>query len=336
VEYGETLTKPQNLRAQNLNSLPVLREILRQGSVSKAAKVLNLTQPALSNILKQLRAHFDDELVVRDGLAMRLTAKGLSILAPLEQALASIEQILDEPLFNPAQSADRFRIATSDHITNVLCVPITRILAHEAPSMQAQFLMINRHAALELKAGHADFAIASSATLGSGLTDASTTADMRSEILVSERLVYVARSDDEAVTKGLALADYLDRPHAAFALDSEQHASVESMVLTGLGYRQNNRILVSTYQSLPALVAATGCLAVMPETMARAAAKLYPIQIATPPIPLPDLNWLLIWHKRNDKNPVMLWVRSMLPRCMDAFCAAPSKTVAAAGPSAAP
>jgi LysR family transcriptional regulator, nod-box dependent transcriptional activator len=320
------LAKSQNLRNINLNSLPVLREILRQGSVSKAAEALNLTQPALSNMLKQLRAHFDDELVVRDGLGMRMTAKGQAILAPLEQALTSLENVLDEQAFDPSRSTDQFRIATSDHIINVLSVPVAKIMAAEAPLMQAQFLMINRQTALELKAGHADFAIASSATLGSGLTDTATTAEISGKYLTSERLVYIARSDDADVTKGLSLAQYLARPHATFALDSEHHASVESMVLADMGHRQNNRLLLSTYQSLPMIVAETGCLAVMPETMAINAARLYPIQIATPPIAFPHIKWLLIWHKRNDKNPVMLWVREMIPRCLDAFCSVPVAT----------
>jgi LysR family transcriptional regulator, nod-box dependent transcriptional activator len=317
------LAKSQNLRSINLNSLPVLREILRHGSVSKAAEALNLTQPALSNMLKQLRAHFDDELVVRDGLGMRMTAKGQAILAPLEQALMSIENVLDERSFDPAHSTDQFRIATSDHIINVLSVPIARIMAAEAPRMQAQFLMINRQTALELKAGHADFAIASSATLGSGLTDTATTAEITGEYLTSERLVYVARNDDSEVAAGLSVEQYLARPHATFALDSEHHASVESMVLNGLGHQQNNRLLLSTYQSLPMIVVETGCISLMPETMARNAAKLYPVQIAMPPITFPDIKWVLIWHKRNDKNPVMMWARQMIPRCLDAFCSAP-------------
>jgi DNA-binding transcriptional LysR family regulator len=61
------LTSAKNLRALNLNHLPILREILRKASVSKAAEALNLTQPAVSNVLKALRAHFDDKLLTRHG-----------------------------------------------------------------------------------------------------------------------------------------------------------------------------------------------------------------------------------------------------------------------------
>lgn len=45
----------KSLRAINLNLLPVLGELLRQRSVTKAAESLNLTQSGVSEALGRLR-----------------------------------------------------------------------------------------------------------------------------------------------------------------------------------------------------------------------------------------------------------------------------------------
>ncbi len=64
----------KSLRAVNLNLLPVLRELLRERSVTRAAEKLHLTQSGVSEALSRLRYHFQDELLVRVGRKMIPTA----------------------------------------------------------------------------------------------------------------------------------------------------------------------------------------------------------------------------------------------------------------------
>ena len=52
----------------SLNHLLVLDVLLSERSLTKAARVLNLTQPALSKTLARLRQYFGDPLFVRVGL----------------------------------------------------------------------------------------------------------------------------------------------------------------------------------------------------------------------------------------------------------------------------
>jgi hypothetical protein len=49
----------------DLNLLRVAAALLEAGSVSRAAKVLGLSQPSVSESLAKLRSHFDDALFVR-------------------------------------------------------------------------------------------------------------------------------------------------------------------------------------------------------------------------------------------------------------------------------
>lgn len=83
-----------NMRAVNLNLLPVLSALLEERNVTRAARRLGLTQPAVSNALAQLRGLLDDPILVRSGSRMVPTERALCLAATgqksLEDSLATL------------------------------------------------------------------------------------------------------------------------------------------------------------------------------------------------------------------------------------------------------
>src|SRR5215471_14403826 len=63
------------LHRVNLDLLPILHELLRTRSVTRTARSFNMTQPAVSRALRQLRAAFEDELLISLGRDTRLTER---------------------------------------------------------------------------------------------------------------------------------------------------------------------------------------------------------------------------------------------------------------------
>ena len=63
----------------DLHHLRVLDVLLREHSLTRAARELNVTQPALSKTLARLRRYFDDPLFVRVALRMEPTPKALRL-----------------------------------------------------------------------------------------------------------------------------------------------------------------------------------------------------------------------------------------------------------------
>ena len=55
------------LNRLDLNLLHVFDTIYREGSLTRAARALHLTQPAVSHSLTRLRHHFDDLLFTTQG-----------------------------------------------------------------------------------------------------------------------------------------------------------------------------------------------------------------------------------------------------------------------------
>jgi LysR family transcriptional regulator, nod-box dependent transcriptional activator len=305
-----------NLRQINLNSLPVLREILRHGSITKAAEVLNLTAPALSNTLRQLRGYFGDELIVRQGREMRLTQKAEAMLQPLEFALSSVQNMLVASNFDANHSTEQFQIAMTDHSMGMLAAPLTAIMANEAPQMLARFIGLYKTVVADFASGKVDMMVIPRSVLASGRFDASQLSRLRTEYLIYDPLVCIGHIDDEELAAGIGVEQYLKRPHAGYYINSEQHVSVEQSHLAAQGYHQHDRILMSNYLLLPMVVATTGCLSLVPLSIAQQACQIHPIQYVKPPIDFPDFELVMVWHERDIDKPSMKWLREVLKRCV--------------------
>jgi DNA-binding transcriptional LysR family regulator len=80
------------LRSVDLNLLPVLRQLLEDRNITRAAEALALTQPAVSKALARLRAIFDDPLLVRDGRRMILTPRAEQLQPQVEEQCRELER----------------------------------------------------------------------------------------------------------------------------------------------------------------------------------------------------------------------------------------------------
>jgi DNA-binding transcriptional LysR family regulator len=89
----------------SLKDLRVLQVLLRECSITRAAEVLETTQPVVSKRLAYLRSRFGDQLLVRNGHAMRPTAKALDVAPQVKSLLDTADHLqADTQVFDPATS----------------------------------------------------------------------------------------------------------------------------------------------------------------------------------------------------------------------------------------
>jgi LysR family transcriptional activator of mexEF-oprN operon len=105
-----------NFKNVNLNLLVVFAVLMRERSITRAAKTLLLSQPAVSNSLKRLRALFRDELFTRVSQGVVPTERAHSLYQNLLPSLEAIETTLNlqralEPM--PAKHVFRAGLSTS-------------------------------------------------------------------------------------------------------------------------------------------------------------------------------------------------------------------------------
>lgn len=87
----------------DLNTLVTFLVVYQEGGVSKAAKRLNVTQPAVSNVLGKLRVRFDGPLFVPCGRSVRPTLKADMIAQSLAPALFTLQVLITEELHHEAK-----------------------------------------------------------------------------------------------------------------------------------------------------------------------------------------------------------------------------------------
>ena len=99
----------------SLRDLRILQVLLRECSVTRAAEVLETTQPVVSKTLAYLRGQFSDQLLVRNGHAMQPTAKAQDIAPQLKKLLETVDTLqADTQAFNSATSERMFGLLLSD------------------------------------------------------------------------------------------------------------------------------------------------------------------------------------------------------------------------------
>ena len=93
---GILAVNENNFKNVNLNLLVVFAVLMRERSITRAAGTLALSQPAVSNSLKRLRALFGDDLFTRVSQGVVPTARAHSLYQNLLPSLETIENTLNE------------------------------------------------------------------------------------------------------------------------------------------------------------------------------------------------------------------------------------------------
>src|ERR1041384_2191373 len=118
-----------NIQTIDLNLMVAFEALMEERNVTRAAKRIGLSQPAMSNALARLRRTFDDPLLMRTAEGMTPTPVGQSLIVPVRAALAQLREALEEKaIFDPTASARTFHVLTSDYAEITLLAPLLREL----------------------------------------------------------------------------------------------------------------------------------------------------------------------------------------------------------------
>ncbi len=295
--YRESQSKPLNL-----NLLWSLNLLLAERNVTTAAERAGITQSAMSHALKQLRAYFDDELLVKGERGLVLTPKAEQMSGRLQQGLEAVAQAIEaEPEFVPEESHKLFTIATSDFLSAVIMPALSSLTEQRAPNVRFRYVPIPEHLDRALETGRVDLVVGTS--IDSRLVNR--------HCLLKDQFVCIVRPDHPALKRPFTKARYLEMKH----LDLTAEPGVTASIKKGLGARANERQVITESPftlSAPLAVSFSHLVLTAPRLLTYGFSDVYPVGVFKPPFKMPLLTVEAAWHPRMEDDPTHLWLRKIL------------------------
>jgi len=123
-------------RGLNLDHLRSFLDVIELGSFSAAAHKHHLTQPAISQQVRQLERRFGVRLAERVGRRVNATAAGTELLAHIRAIDAAVVQAFDAVGAHAAQVHGRLRLGTGATACTYLLPPLLASLKQRFPELE--------------------------------------------------------------------------------------------------------------------------------------------------------------------------------------------------------
>lgn len=127
-------------RSSSINNIIAFVTVAREGSVSRAAEVLNLTQPAISHQIKRLSEETGITLFARTPSGLKITHDGTAILGKAQDVLAAMSEFRRSARSRVGRIGGKLTIGT---IVDPKFIRLGRLLAHlrtEHPDIETELV----------------------------------------------------------------------------------------------------------------------------------------------------------------------------------------------------
>jgi DNA-binding transcriptional LysR family regulator len=291
-----------DIRNIDLNLLRALDALLDERNVTKAARKLALTQPAVSGMLTRLRESFGDPLFVRTQRGIVPTERALELAVPLKQVLSDIESIFRPPAFDPASADMTLTLAATDYALQVVIVPFMERLRERAPGVRIAVVPVrNPLLQTQFERGELDLAL---------ITPDTTPPDLHARRLFDEHYVCVLREGHPDAHGGaLSLDRFCALDHALVSYDGGAFSGVTDQALARLGRTRRVALSVTSFLVLPRILQRSDLIAVVPRRLVQPGDGLV---IVDAPVDVDGFTKTMAWHERTHHSPAHRWMRDTM------------------------
>lgn len=288
------------LRNFDLNLLVIVEVVLTELSITRAAKRLNLSQPAVSQAMARARDVFGDELLAREGSSAVLTPLARRLLPQLKEFCSKAEGLVAQPAFDPATAQLEFTICANDLSEALILPPLISRVAIASPGSRVlvrgpEPYLVN--AAIDL------------AVIGAPVPRG----PFLSRDLYEDHFVVIARPDHPAMNDRISPEDFAALPQALVSPTGQGMVGPVDIALECLGLSRRIALSVTRFTTLPQIVASTDLIAAVPSRFAmqsseiQAHCRVWPL-----PFESPRFTMRMVWHRMHDTDPAHQWLRGLL------------------------
>lgn len=303
-----------NIAKVDLNLLVYLDVLLREGSVTKAANQLSITQPAMSNGLRRLRDLFKDPLLVRTSEGMTPTKRAIELQPIIRDVLSKLETTIQPQTdFNPLESERTFRIMASDYAESTLLMEVIRRVNKLAPNITFDLITPSDVTFHDVEQGRVDMAINRFEELP---------LSFHQKVVWYDTFSCMVNSQNPIV-KSFDLERYLACKHiwvsktgfgVGVGIDPNevQKLGWVDAELTKIGKKRDIRVFTRHYHVALQLAKAQNLIATLPSR----AANLYKddpeVEILDPPFDIPPIALKMAWSALLQHDLGHIWLRRLI------------------------
>ena len=290
-----------NIALVDLNLLIVFDAVIREKHVTRAAKRIGMTQPAVSNALNRLRHLAKDDLFIRTSDGVVPTARAIELGPPIREAINLVENAFDPTSFDPNNSNDTFNIAISNYTASIIFPELAKQLSIKAPNINIRSKQLGDVDLLkELESANIDFIIA-----GQQLVEGD---NFLSSPLYDEDFVCVIRNNHPKIKKDtITLKEFAEAKHLMVTTTGKAFGFVDYL-LAAKKMKREVQMTVNQFLVAPNIIRNSDMILTVSRRVAEKF-KLERVKILPLPLLADPLKLKLVWHKRADSNPGHKWIR---------------------------
>ncbi|HKW82223.1 MAG TPA: LysR family transcriptional regulator [Burkholderiaceae bacterium] len=289
----------------DLNLLTALNVLLSEGSVSRAAERLGLSESAMSRTLARLRETTGDDLLVRAGRSMVPTPRASALRERVKELVEEAGAVLRPA--GPELKLDTlqrmFTVRANDGFIEAFAHLLVARCAREAPGVRLRFAPKPDKDVRPLREGLIDLDVGVLGESGP---------EVRVQALYRDRFVAVVREGHPLLAEGHVTAErYAACEHVVTSRRGRITGPVDD-ALAAAGLSRNVAVVVPSFGTALSIAAATELVALMPASYfehrrSSDALRSFELPVATQHITISQM-----WHPRLDRDPAHRWLRGLV------------------------
>ena len=288
-------------RDVDLNMLVAFDALLRHRNVTRAADSLEISQGALSKIVKKLREHFGDRLFLktRDGVAP--TARALALAPDVGRFIEfANKSLVNQRAFDPANFDGAINLSTTDMAEVALFPALIERLRAEAPKCRLRTVDAPGQEHRLLEEGEVDLVLTGPLKPGG---------DIRQQKLFEHRYVVIAHRD--CPLQGEISLEQFKQMDQILVPPTRTHSVLLPSSLLKLGANPKVFLTSPHWLVIPHMVACDAAfVAIAPLLLGELYKDMAAIKVLRPTFNLPKIELLQYWHRRSDADELNMWLRA--------------------------
>ncbi|MGR5119873.1 LysR family transcriptional regulator [Vibrio astriarenae] len=292
----------------NWNQFAIFIEVYRLQSISRAAEVLNMSQPGVSNALRRLQAGLGVDLFVRKGRGIAPTVAANLLAEQLEQATQMIDVALEQVVeFDPAKP-HRFDVTTNEVIQHLLLPYIDHPIVGNCKINLSMTPSSDIDISQKLVESQTDLVVDIQDNL---MNSFSSQAVLKDEIVVVASVSHPQLQQGDVLTEEL----YFSQKHIVQSLRRANQFIADFFSLEPLRQRD---IVTQSDSILSAMMLAsqTHHLTVVSRSLANLYAQKMGLNMFELPFEVRSFNHTLLWHRRMEHSSGHRWLRETIQQLL--------------------